>query len=580
MDLPANHATTQNHAALTLPDVLTELDLLPPMPDVSLLLDEPSHLANGLELGRSKVGRNEDITLSDHNTQLLSDDIELGRNAPEEAAGLEDEELILDFGFGNETGNAIDDTSVHVGREAPPPKPFDEDMDYNLKMVHGDDVAFHQQRTDSPLDEETDIVQQDLRDETPLLDMDADIDLGQHPDQNLEQLLISDVPGLERSPEDRHERDSMSPLSDLRPSEERELEEEYNRNLDLEIYESEQQEDEAIQQQSRLARKGKLLQPDSATTLPSSHIRHMQQDRSRILKPTSLLPRDSVLLTLIEMQQNGDFVTNILGDGLGRGWAPELRDVFSLEVVRKSGNLKRKHDNDVANIDTEVQIASSDSGKRPRIEFEADGMERIPEDDLTIMPDVSRVTDGEVIDIPADQEVRHDIEEALLRSPIEEEEGEELEQQRQEAEEEVEEERASPLANDAFDDTVAPLVHPADNGPVALGTQHAVHLLRDCFGPDIADSSSQRSKASVLFQELLPERRTTKADATKMFFEVLVLATKDAVKVEQDSDALGGPIRVRGRRGLWGAWAERDAEGEIAEQDEPLAVAQEVSVEA
>ena len=546
------------------------------MPDVSLLLDEPSHLANGLELGRSMVGRNEDITLSDHNTQLLSDDIELGRNAPEEAARLEDEELILDFGFGNETGNFIDDTSVHVGREAPPPRPFDEDMDYELKVVDDDDVAFHQQRMASPLGERRDMAQQDLRDETPLLDMDADIDLGQHPDQNLEQLLTSDVPALERSPEDRHERDSMSPLSDLRPSEERELEEEYNRNLDLEIYESEQQEDEVIQQQSRFARKVKLLQPDSTTTLPSSHIRHMQQDRSRILKPTSLLPRDPVLLTLIEMQQNGDFVTNILGDGLGRGWAPELRDVLSLEVVRKSGYLKRKHDNDITNVDTEVQMASSDSGKRPRIEFEEDGDERVPEDDLTVMPDMSRVTDGEVIDIPADQEVRHGIEEALLRSPIEEEE-EEVEQQQQQ-EEEVEEERASPLANDGFDDTVAPLIHPADSGPVALGTQHAVHLLRDRFGPDIAHSSSQRSKVSVLFQELLPEKHTTKADATKMFFEVLVLATKDAVKVEQDSNVLGGPIRVRGRRGLWGAWAERDAEGEIAERDEPLAIAQEVAV--
>ena len=51
-----------------------------------------------------------------------------------------------------------------------------------------------------------------------------------------------------------------------------------------------------------------------------------------------------------------------------------------------------------------------------------------------------------------------------------------------------------------------------------------------------------------------------------MFFECLVLATKDAIKIEQ-GEALGAPIRVRGKRGLWGDWAERDAGGEMAQQD-------------
>ena len=54
-----------------------------------------------------------------------------------------------------------------------------------------------------------------------------------------------------------------------------------------------------------------------------------------------------------------------------------------------------------------------------------------------------------------------------------------------------------------------------------------------------------------------------------MFFEVLVLATKDAIKVEQPVDELGGPLRIRGKRGLWGAWAETSAGGELASQSEP-----------
>ncbi|CRK16914.1 hypothetical protein BN1723_011145, partial [Verticillium longisporum] len=106
-----------------------------------------------------------------------------------------------------------------------------------------------------------------------------------------------------------------------------------------------------------------------------------------------------------------------------------------------------------------------------------------------------------------------------------------------------------------------------DSGPVSLGTKHAVHILRDLFGADAENDDEKRSKTSVVFQDLLPEKRTTKADATKMFFECLVLATKDAIKIEQ-GDALGAPIRVRGKRGLWGAWAEREAGGEIAEEEQ------------
>ena len=53
-----------------------------------------------------------------------------------------------------------------------------------------------------------------------------------------------------------------------------------------------------------------------------------------------------------------------------------------------------------------------------------------------------------------------------------------------------------------------------------------------------------------------------------MFFEVLGLATKDAIKVEQPGSALGGPLRIRAKRGLWGQWAETAASGELASQSQ------------
>ena len=110
--------------------------------------------------------------------------------------------------------------------------------------------------------------------------------------------------------------------------------------------------------------------------------------------------------------------------------------------------------------------------------------------------------------------------------------------------------------DDTFDDTTMPLVHPADSGPVSLGTKHAVHLLRDRLGDAGGAHPSSPAKKSVLLQDLVPEGRTSKEDATKMFFEVLVLATKDAIKVEQGEKAIGLPLRIRAKRGLWGSWAE------------------------
>jgi cohesin complex subunit SCC1 len=101
-----------------------------------------------------------------------------------------------------------------------------------------------------------------------------------------------------------------------------------------------------------------------------------------------------------------------------------------------------------------------------------------------------------------------------------------------------------------------------------------VHLLRERFGAGAEESESERHSNSIVFQDMLPETRTSRADATKMFFEVLVLATKDAIKVEQPGTELGGPLRIRAKRGLWGQWAETAASGELPSQTQTAAQAE------
>jgi len=51
-----------------------------------------------------------------------------------------------------------------------------------------------------------------------------------------------------------------------------------------------------------------------------------------------------------------------------------------------------------------------------------------------------------------------------------------------------------------------------------------------------------------------------------MFFEVLVLATKDAIGVKQDVGF--GEIQISPKKALWGAWAEEKDEQQIQEEKE------------
>ena len=290
------------------------------------------------------------------------------------------------------------------------------------------------------------------------------------------------------------------------------------------LYEPEDEtEHTTVRRPAQRAKKQKIMMPDEEIALSSSHIKQQQANRQNIIKPASFLPRDPFLLALMDMQKTGGFVSSILTEGRSSAWAPELRGMLSLDAVRGMSELKRKRDSGIADVDSEHGAVKS-----PRLEIEDDTNFGFDGGDLG---DQTVVADDTILDLPAG-------------------------------------EGADISGVHPFDETTAPLVHPADSGPVSVGTKHAVHILRDLFGADAATNADKRKNASVVFQNLLPEKQTTKAEATKMFFECLVLATKDAIKVEQGSD-LGAPIRVRGKRGLWGDWAEREAGGEISNQNEP-----------
>ncbi|KAJ9664862.1 sister chromatid cohesion protein 1 [Coniosporium apollinis] len=477
VDLPTTASHAVDPATLVMPDILTELDLLQPLPDPALLL------AGLPEISPSR----RDPTLLDFDTsQLISGSIEEPRAAPEELQLFEDD-LPLDIG---------EEISIEIGRREAPARPLEEEYGMSPKPFGADELMLG-------IEEAPEISA--LPEDTLMGGM-----------EELGARLEEEEAPVTAAPEERRERETISPLTEIRPSVERDLEQTY-----LEQTAIAEAEEEAVRQAQR-AKRRRVLPADADTEIHHSQIREQQTNRDRILKPASFLPRDPMLLALMNMQRTGGFVSSILGDGRSQGWAPELRGILSLEVVRRSGDLKRKRDEGLPEIEAVEEEARVSPERVPELEIRPEEVELgpAPIEELGFPP-------------PPEEE---ELEAALSPPPY------------------IEEYEAPEAA-----------------GPVAVATRHAVHMLRGKFGPEPAESPEERERQSILFQELLPEATTTRADATKMFFEILVLSTKDAVALEQPADVLGGPLRIKAKRGLWGDWAEASAGGEIASQTQPTA---------
>ncbi len=509
-----------------LPDRITPYDNLDVLPSMNMdIFSSQVADISATPLGRKGRASNREINLQEdfNNSQFLQDNAEDEDEAPLNI--MDDLDLELDFGMDiDERPTKLMDKSIELGRDAPAARAVEDDIFSDLDgMGLGKDRALREQSFGLDLDFGEGILIHNGEGDVDMGDDDFDFNLG---DQSV-------VPAGLAAPTIGRGRISESPLSDIDEAFAREVELEYSRNMTTDMYDPGDDTTRTIVAPQR-QKKRKLLQPDEQTMISSAQIKEQQTKRDNILRPRSLVPNDPYVLGLMDLQKSGAFVTNILLEGRSDGWAPELKGLLSLSAVRPN-DLKRKRDSGIADMDSDEEHL----GKSPRLE--------LPEDEsLAIggagLGNQTLAADGTVLELPGDDDMIFDNGDDDAHRG----------------------EREGP----AFDETMAPIVHPADSGPVSIGTKHAVHILRDLFGSEAATNADKRKKASVVFQELLPEEKTTKADATKMFFECLVLATKDAIKVEQPEGSLGGPIRVRGKRGLWGEWAEREAGGEIAHQDE------------
>ena len=509
-----------------LPDAVTELDLFAPLPDPEDLLRDDI----------DQRGPGKDPTLLDYGaSQFLPDTQTPKRQREKRMMELDDMDLGLDLGLDNADEHLrspapSDERSIEHGRRAQTPR-RDEPT-----LLDNDDLGL-----DFGLDGDTTMAPQLLPDnDMPMLDADDGAQSARAMDDDIAVANEAALAKAQAAAEQR-QRHSASPLSSMRPSMERDLEQTFRQT------QLDSTEDALTVQAAHRVKRRKIMQPDNETQLHNTQIKKQQDDRSAITKAPSFLPRDPLLLHLMEMQRSGNFVSNLMGDGRMAGWAPELRGIMSLEVVRQAGEQKRKWDSGVADVNM------TDEGQEiPQLEVPADDDEGFQATSGAV--DGTRVDDhtmlmSDGVQAADDHRPPQDDDDGYVGSP------------------------AAP-----FDTTEAPLLHPSQSGPVSLGTKHAVHLLRDHFAPHHPKDApepptpSKRVTSDALFTDICPERVTSRQDATKMFFELLVLGTKDAIKANQESSELGLPIRVRGKRGLWGDWAEQSAGGEVASQTQPSAM--------
>ncbi|EXL64999.1 hypothetical protein FOPG_18759 [Fusarium oxysporum f. sp. conglutinans race 2 54008] len=442
-DIPASLQLPEREA-LTLPDAVTPYDGfgLPPTPDVNWLLSQIEEV----EIG--PIDRKRRVSLRDtYLPEEFSPSHYLGLHG-EEFEPMEGLDLELDFG-------------IELGREAPAPRPMEEEMVSELEAMPPEKEGAEGEPT-------------------------LELGLGRIPIGGEE---------FEFHPADiSRARITESPLSEIDEALARELEAEYDALRPAELHEPEEERAIMRRPEQRVKRQ-KILIPDEEITLSNHQIREQQANRDNITKPTAFFPRDHFLAALVDMQKSGGFVSSIMLEGRSSAWAPELRGMLSLDAVQAPRELKRKRPIRAPEVEPEYGVSKSPRlvlGEEPGIGLGPGGL---GEETMT----------GE---------------ETMFEIP-------------------------------AFQEITTPLAPPAEHPHISIAAEHAVHILRDQFGPEAATSPGRRATASVVFQDLLPEYRTTKAEATKMFFECLVLATKDAIKVEQ-GPGLGDDIRIWAKEGLWG----------------------------
>ncbi|KAK9332115.1 Rec8 like protein-domain-containing protein [Lipomyces starkeyi] len=451
-----------NPQQLTLPNTITELDLLLPDPSIALgfnlNLDAPATQATVTGAHMSNV---KDITLPE-----LQDSIELARGTDmdDELANMGDDELILDTGEFLEGETSADvpmtgdegrymapideylqDESIEIGREAQVQSDMIED--YGIESMR-DEVAGHEVTSD---------------------DIEAQKSMGL-----VDDMELLEMPGL------RQDDEPLTPMRDV------------DLNRATRVSAEFEADEPAKRTRAPIKRKLKI---DTVTELKGAFIKDMQNNRTGIIKNYAMLPFARESVTMFNMYETTSVFDMILKPSYMH---ESLSKILSPELLREVNARKRK------------ASAEGPDGELDDVVAKKMLMEpTFHEDNEVIMHD-----DEERYQAPIDEYVGpNDEEQVLLDLPFE-----------------------VPLSS-------------KDNETSRVVTSDDAELVEDGLDNEIqatqvvSDISRHTKETAVILQQELSEKDTidfqsltvdsTRHQAVKLFFETLVLATKDAIEVDQ-----------------------------------------------
>ncbi|TGZ84119.1 hypothetical protein EX30DRAFT_338682 [Ascodesmis nigricans] len=560
VDLPSG-MTAHNAAQLLLPDMLTESDLM--LPDPTLDIEELLHggpLPMDIDKHRGRANR---INMVDNDRYIGSQNL-LTRNS---------DDMLLQPDLDIDIGDNDHDMSTIIGLDAPADKSYhddllsemdlgfpkqqqkslleDDELGLDLGLGGEGDLGFEgPMGFDEPLEPDTTI--------QPLADDDTEmippIDKEPVPDLGAEATPVPEDHAIPAADATRSR--SGSPLSSVRSSLVRELAADESHYIP-EPSRMETEEPEAVRTARQpISRKRKIINDDQ-TQIPNSYYKQMLNDTSSITIPANeSLHRDPLALSLLNLGTEGKMAQMLFNP---RHLAPDLSSLLLPDFIRKCADLKRKREAGDADVDAQ-ELADEDRHTSPptkqaRLELGDEG------DEAMITP-----FEQEPLDMQQDESMLQvpEFGEADLTLPAI---GDETEDFLQNQSERTREGSATPVPDFILDDnntlTTAEYHHPQTQ-TISRDTRKAVHILREQFSEHSQNPSHPSS--AVVYQHLLPPATTSRQDAAKMFFEVLVLATKDAVQVKQKDGF--GDIHLGPKKALWGSWAEELDEQQQLEENE------------
>ena len=263
---------------------------------------------------------------------------------------------------------------------------------------------------------------------------------------------------------------------------------------------------------AKLIRQRKLLTADSEIEISKKEYSNHLKDTSSIIKKQRFLPRHASILTLLEARVQGRLADSIF---FPSGIHPDLRAMFNPEYLRRFGreSTKRKRADEVTGTPKKARI------ENPGIlEEQGFGDGGFGGDDYGFGEGFGEFGFGE--EIPGTTTVAENRRRTASPSLIDE------DLLRDNDGEEEEEEAPTSIT-----------------GSMSHSTVVAAQLLQKELSPGTTTTLDQLTKTSV------PGAGVRREDAVKMFFECLVLASRDVIRVQQSTGF--GEIKVQGKDALF-----------------------------